>query len=344
MKYQEKKFYGGRFRWYISTFVFVVLMNFFLPLLREYQTGFSPAQTVIRQMDNSGLSLTEQEQYKSRVQEDFYEGRSVPLRFAVYLKNIVTLNLGYSVSYYPQHTWSLVRGGLSWSLVFQVPTIIVSILLGAFLGRFLFHSNMMRRMFLPLITFFSAVPYVVSSFLLLYVFGVKLHWFPTMGGYGDGVVMGFNITFLLSALYHLILPFMALSLVVMSSQALTVYGDLVAESRRSYRSFAYKIGFSKKSQDTFLFRNALLLQLPIVARRLSFYIGGAMLIEIILSYPGLGTVLFEGIYSDDIPVVQSVVLVVTLYILMLHFLLDVIVHRYTPHAIHYESEKTNESL
>ena len=175
-----------------------------------------------------------------------------------------------------------------------------------------------------------AAPYFCVALIILYVFGVRLHWFPPMGAYSDGTLIGLNISFVGSALYHFFLPFISLFLVLVGGQAIAMRSMVRSEMEKGYLAFARQMGLPDKKVVQAVVRNALLPQLTTLSMALGLMVGGTLLVEIIFSYPGMGMVLLDAVHKSDYPVIQATVLIVTVNVLVLNLLIDMLVVNLDP--------------
>lgn len=325
------RFYFRRLGWYALTFVIAIVINFTIPLIVELKTGETAADRVLRNMDLMSLSMNEATEIREKVMQDFYLDHSVPVRFIIYLKNIITFNFGYSVANYPMPVWHIMYRHLGWTLLLQIPAIIGAYFVGNILGAFAaYKRKTLGHVIYPVSLLFSATPYFSVALIMVYVFGVKLHWFPPMGAYGDGTVIGFNLSFLLSVLYHYFLPFISLFLVLMGSQAMAMRSMALHEMGSDYVRYSQQMGLSDTKVVRYVFRNAILPQLTSLALAFGLMVAGTLLIEIIFSYPGIGVVLFDAVHKFDLPIIQAIVIIVTVNVLLLNFLIDILIVHLDP--------------
>jgi peptide/nickel transport system permease protein len=164
-------------------------------------------------------------------------------------------------------------------------------------------------------TMLEGVPEISTGVILLFVFALQLNWFPAVGAetaYADidGWGRAFNI------LHHLALPLTTLVLAYVPGNFLLTRNSMIMVLHAPFVQAARAKGLPpRRVRYAHAARNALL---PLVTRfvlRLAFMITGALVIERIYSYPGLGTLLFNAIQARDLPVIQAVVLISSLLVL-----------------------------
>lgn len=149
--------------------------------------------------------------------------------------------------------------------------------------------------------------------LLLYVFAFGLKWFPVGGGYGRGITVGPNLEFIGSALYHAALPALAIIISSMGFWALGIRGMMITTAGEDYMVLAdAKALTPQRIFWSYGVRNSILPQVTALALALGGIVGGAVLVEYIFSYPGMGYLLYQGIVNNDYTIIQGVVFILIL--------------------------------
>jgi peptide/nickel transport system permease protein len=175
-----------------------------------------------------------------------------------------------------------------------------------------------------LTTFLASVPYFWFGIICVYLLGSNMHLFPASGGYSLQTSPGWNLAFIGSAAYHAVLP--ALTIVVSSIAAwlIGMRNMMVTTLSEDYVVMAEAKGLHpRRIMYAYAARNAILPSLASFAMSLGFVVSGAILTEIVFSYPGIGYVLFLGVSNDDYPLMEGVFLVITLAVLLANFLADI---------------------
>jgi peptide/nickel transport system permease protein len=98
----------------------------------------------------------------------------------------------------------------------------------------------------------------------------------------------------------------------------------IYELNADYVKYSRYMGIKDRKIVGYVFRNAMLPQVTGLALSLGTMVGGALVAEIIFSYPGLGTALLRGIPQGDYPLISAVTLIITLMVLVAVFVLDII--------------------
>jgi peptide/nickel transport system permease protein len=179
--------------------------------------------------------------------------------------------------------------------------------------------------FFPAALVISSVPFFVFGMLLVYFFAVGLNWFPTMGGYASELVPSFSLAFFQSVAYHYVLPFFSIFLCLAGGQAIGMRSMGIYELGTDYVKYAKWLGLKESRIIMYIFRNAMLPQLTGLALSLGTMIGGALITEMIFSYPGLGMAILTAIQNNDYPMIQGCTLLVTLSVLIANFTVDILI-------------------
>ena len=161
---------------------------------------------------------------------------------------------------------------------------------------------------LPISLIFTSVPFFMLAILLIYVLAFGLRLFPFSGGYGREVTLGWNWLFIKDVAYHAILPIMAIVIGSMGFWALGMRGMMITTTGEDYMILAEGKGlFTDRIFWRYAVRNAVLPQVTALALAVGSIIGGAVLVEYVFSYPGMGFQLYNGILASDYTVIQGIV-------------------------------------
>jgi peptide/nickel transport system permease protein len=161
--------------------------------------------------------------------------------------------------------------------------------------------------------------------LLVYVFAINLGWFPAMGGYAGDLIPSFSLAFFKSAAYFYVLPFLSIFLILAGGQAIGMRSMGIYELGTDYIKCAKWFGIKENKVLMYLFRNAMLPQLTGLALSLGSMIGGALITEMIFSYPGLGMAILTAVQGNDYPLIQGCTLLVTVSVLIANFTVDILI-------------------
>jgi len=255
------------------------------------------------------------------------------LQYWSYLKGIIEGNLGTSIAYFPEPVSNIISSGLSWTLFLAGLSLIISFSLGTLLGIFIAwnRGGRLDTFLPPTLAFLGAFPYFWLAMLALYIFGFLLKGFPLGHAYGSEVSPGFNLSFVLSALYHAILPAFTMIFVSLGGWMLSMRNTMISTLGADYITFANAKGLSSKSiMLRYAARNAILPNLTGFGMALGYVLSGALLTEIIFSYPGLGFLLLQAVKAQDYPLMQGLFMNITFAVLAANWFVDIAILIFDP--------------
>lgn len=304
---------------YIITLLVVVTLNFLLP---RAMPG-DPFLFLSSEQDEAVLYSAEQRQQYLE-----YYGLDKPIlqQYFIYLGKIIKGDMGYSL-YYNEKVSSIILRRLIWTFFLVITTVIISTILGILLGSvsaWYRNKSVDKILFFNLIIF-SEIPSFLIGLVLLFVLAAGLNLFPLSGAISH--FKNFNTVWekIFDILHHAVLPIMALSIARLGSSYLLSRNSVTSVLDKDYIRTAKAKGLSKASIIIkYVIRNALL---PIVTRVfISFgsLVGGAIMVENVFAYPGLGSLMRESVMVRDYPLIQGIFLVVSILVLTFNFLADLV--------------------
>jgi len=255
-------------------------------------------------------------------------------QYWAYLVDVAHLNLGTSSSEYPAQVSTLLGEALPWTIVLVGTATVIAFLVGTALGIVAGwrHGGSLDRV-LPGLMFLQAIPYFFFALILLEVFAVKVHVFPLGQGYGQGLIPGWHWDFISSAVYHSLLPALTIVLTSIAGWMLQMRNVMITTIGEDYVVAAQAKGLSnRRVVFTYAARNAILPQLQGFGLAIGFVVSGALVMEIVFSYPGIGLLLVNSVTSDDYALTQGIFLVITFAVLLANLIVDVIIVFVDPRA------------
>src|ERR1700712_342664 len=337
--YPALKHVLGRAGWYFVTFLVAVTINFFLPRLGDANPVDTMMAKVSAGLDSASAKEKEEAYLKEfnlvevdaagKVKRDAH-GKPVRTSLASQFVNYVSMSmrgdLGSSILQHPKRVSEIIKEALPWTLALQLPTIVFGWLIGNVLGALAaYKRGVFDKVMYPLALLASAIPAFCFGILVVYVFGIRHEWFPAVGGYDDGLTPALNGAFFSSASYYYVLPFLSVFLIVVGGQAIGMRSMCIYELGTDYVKYAKLLGVKENTILYYMFRNAMLPQLTGLALALGTMFGGALVTEIIFSYPGLGTAVLTAIQGNDYPMITGCTLLVTICVLIANFGVDIMV-------------------
>ena len=134
----------------------------------------------------------------------------------------------------------------------------------------------------------------------------------------------FSLPFILSVLDHYKLPFLSIVLVTIGGQAIGMRSMSIYELNADYVKYSRFLGIKDSKIVGYVFRNAMLPQITGLAMSLGTMVGGALVAEIIFSYPGIGTTLLSAITGRDYPLISACTLIITIMVLLANLFMELL--------------------
>jgi peptide/nickel transport system permease protein len=316
-----RKYFLNKLLWFLVTFVFAFILNFVLPRLMP---GDPVAAIVARLAQGMSNTTGVQAIYQQYV--DLF-GTQKPMleQFFIYMKNVLHGDFGFSFSQYPRTVADTLKSAIWWTVCLQFPAIIVGWLIGNTLGALAAYLKKgFDKVIMPVSIFISNFPQFGMAVILLVIFGVGLKWFPTSGGYGFDLIPSFTWSFMWSVIIHYQLPFWSIVLIAIGGQAIGMRSMCIYELNADYVKYSRFLGIPDRKIVGYVFRNAMLPQVTGLALSVGTMVGGALVAEIIFSYPGLGTTLLRAVMGQDYPLISASTLIITMMVLCANLIIEIL--------------------
>jgi peptide/nickel transport system permease protein len=318
----------------LATFLLILWLagtvNFFLPRLG----GQDPVRAQLgAQAAMGGASQNGMREIIAEYDHRYGLDKPLVEQYLTYLSDTLHLEFNFSMAAYPTKVMDMIGRSLPWTITLLGVTTLLAWTIGAFLGALVAQQNaprILRFILAPILTL-SAIPFFLLGLLLIYLLGFQLKWFPLSGGYDQGLLPALDPKIILNMVYHSILPALSIILASIGFWTLGMRGVMVTTQGEDYLLFAESKGL--KGKTIFLryaIRNALLPQLTALALALGNIVSGAVLVEVIFQYPGVGTLLYQSIRNSDYFVIQGIVFMIIVSIGLATLVLDLIYPRLDP--------------
>jgi peptide/nickel transport system permease protein len=298
-----------------------ITLNFFIPRLMPGD----PVQLLLARLQQHGeVSPGAMKALTASFGLDTHS--SLIQQYLVYLGDLLHGNLGRSITFFPSSVGSVIASSLPWTLGLVGVATIASFAIGTLLGIATgWRRSSWLDSLMPVATFLSAVPYFWMGLIIIVVFGAGLGWFPLSGGFDQGLSVGFSGSFAVSVLQHAVLPAATIVLSSVAGWLLGMRNMMVTVMDEDYVMVAQAKGLPRRRiMYSYAARNAILPSVAGFALSLSFVVSGALLVEIVFSYPGIGFVLYQAVSNEDFPLMQGVFLVITFAVLMANVVADLV--------------------
>lgn len=316
-----RKYFLNKLGWFGITFVFAFLLNFILPRLMPGDPVAAIVSRLAQGMSNTAGVQAIYQQYA----ELFGTNKSLLEQFFIYIQNVAQGDFGFSFSQYPRTVSDVIKSSIWWTIALQFPAIIVGWLIGNTLGALAAYlKGGFDKVIMPISIFVSNFPAFGMAVFFMVIFGVNLKWFPTSGGYGFDMIPSFSWNFIWSVLVHYQLPFWSIVVIAIGGQAIGMRSMSIYELNADYVKYSRFMGIKDRKIVGYVFRNAMLPQVTGLALSIGTMVGGALVAEIVFSYPGLGTTLLRAILGQDYPLISAATLIITVMVLVANFIIEIL--------------------
>ncbi len=299
-------------------------VNFVLPRLAPVNPI---REKLLQAVRFGGAGKTDMQKIVATYEEKFGLNKPIWEQYFNYLGDLMRFDLGVSISNFPSEVLDIIMRALPWTIGLLLVSTLMAFVLGTLLGAVIAWPQSPRAISIilaPLMTL-SAVPFYLLGLILVYFLAFTFKVFPLSGGYALGTIPRMNWDFILDALWHSVLPAMSIVLASLGSWAIGMRGMMISGLGEDYITFAEAKGVRNRDIFTkYALRNALLPQTTSLALSLGFIVSGAVLVEVVFGYPGVGTVLYRAIQTFDYFVIYGVVIILIFAIGLATLILDLI--------------------
>jgi peptide/nickel transport system permease protein len=315
------RFVARKLGFYLVAAWAALTINFLLPQL----IPGNPVEVILGKMSESGTVPPGEAEVLTKLLG--LGTGNIFQRYWQYLDGLAHLQLGLSISQFPVPVSTEIGQSIYWTLALVGTATVISFALGIVLGAIAGWKRGSRLdAIIPSTTLLTAMPYFWLALLMLFLFASNVwHVFPQGQGYNTNseLTVGWNLPFIGSAVQHALLP--ALTIVLssvggwllgMRNMMVSTLSDdyVVAAEAKGLRQSRIMIGYAA--------RNAVLPSVSGFAISLGFVVSGAIAMEYVFSYPGIGYKLVQAVSSADYPLMQGIFLVITFAVLGANLVVD----------------------
>ncbi len=307
-------------------------LNFFIPRIAPKNPI---AEKLTQLAGTSGVDPTKIQEMSQAFGARFGLDQPLLTQYLRYIGDMARFDFGQSITKYPARVSDLIGEALPWTLGLMITTTLLAFLIGTLLGAAAgwYRNSKLLSVVSPIIMVFSAIPFYLLGLVLIYVFASRLGWFPVSGGYGLTSVPEWSWDFAVEVLQHATLPALSILIASVGTWAIGMRGMMVTVQGEDYMTFAEAKGL-KPSRLFYRYgmRNALLPQVTALALYFGQIVTGAVLVEIVFAYPGLGSLLLDSIKLFDFPTIYGIVFILTLTVALSMLLVDLLYPLLDPRA------------
>jgi peptide/nickel transport system permease protein len=216
---------------------------------------------------------------------------------------------------------------LPWTLGLVGVTTVLAFVIGTLVGVFSAwrRGGRLDAVLPPVLFIVSTVPVFFVGLLLIYVFAVNLNWLPLGSNYSLGASPSLSLSFIGDVLKHAVLPGVSLTIVTAGLWVYSMRNNMITTIADDYVKMGRAKGLTnRRVMFDYAARNAILPNLTGFAMQLGYVLGGAIVIEYLFSYPGLGYLFYTATTDHDLPLMQGLFLFYTLAVLVCVLLADLV--------------------
>jgi peptide/nickel transport system permease protein len=322
---------GKRIGLLLITIWVAATINFIFPRLSG---GNAVRATLVQQAAQGGYAQTNIEAMVREFDVKFGLDKPLWQQYLTYLGDTVRLDFNFSMAAYPRRVNDMMAEALPWTIGLLAMSTLIAFVIGTLLGAVLGWPRapgwLVKALLPPFLTL-AAIPYYLLGLLLLWVLAFQFKLFPIFGGFTPGVMPTTTFDFWFDVAHHSALPALSIVLASMGFWALGMRAMMITVQGEDFVQYAEAKGL--KSATIFLryaARNALLPQATALGITLGHIMSGALLVELVFNYPGIGSLLYRAIRTYDHFAVQGIVFGVILTITLATFALDLIYPKLDP--------------
>lgn len=304
----------------MPTLLVIVVLNFALLQL-------APGDAADVLAGEAGSATPE---YMAQLRQKFGLDQPVHVQLAKYVRNIASFDLGFSFRH-NQTVAQLILARLGPTLLLMVSVLLISVLAGVLMGALAArHLNRWQDSVISTIAVLTyATPVFWAGLMLIVLLSVKLGWFPTSGMES---VAAFHTGWarVVDVAHHLVLPVVTLTLFYLALYTRLMRASVIEQSTMDYVTTARAKGLNERQVLwRHLLRNACLPVLTMAGVQAGALLGGAVVVETVFAWPGLGLLAYDSLFSRDLNLLLGIffvsaclVVAVNLAVDMLYAVLD----------------------
>jgi peptide/nickel transport system permease protein len=313
------RFAARRLGFFVLTLWAALTLNFFLPRLM-------PGDPALAMMSKFRGPVSPQAFKALAASFGLNNHQSLISQYFTYLGDVATFKFGTSLYFYPQSVSQVIRSAILWTIGLVGITTVLAFALGTLIGVMAAwrRGSRLDSIAPPVFVITSAIPYFWIGMMLILVFAVQLKWLPGAFGYDITMTPSLSLPFIGNVLQHALLPAVALLVTTIGTWILTMRNNMITTLAEDYVRMARAKGLpGRRIMFDYAARNAVLPNLTGFAMSLGFIVGGAILVEYVFNYPGVGYMLLQAVNNEDYPLMQALFLLITVAVLVAILIADI---------------------
>ncbi len=298
----------------VPTVLVIVALNFLLLQL-------APGDAADVLAGEAGSATPE---FMAQLRKTFGLDQPLWMQLLLYIKNIVTFDLGYSFRH-GMPVAQLIGSRLGPTLLLMVTVLLFAVVAGTLLGAFAARKlNRWQDNMISMLTVLAyATPVFWAGLMLIVVFSIKLGWFPTSGmqqvaAFHEGAAKVRDIA------HHLVLPAVTLTMFYLALYTRLMRASVLEQFSMDYVVTARAKGLTESQiARRHVLRNAVLPVLTMAGVQVGGLLGGAVVVETVFAWPGLGLLAYESLFARDLNLLLGIFFVCTCLVVVVNLVVDI---------------------
>ncbi|MBO3750193.1 ABC transporter permease [Streptosporangiaceae bacterium NEAU-GS5] len=313
-----RRYFGRKLLIYGLTFFVAVTINWMIP-------RFMPGDPVASMLARA--NVTQPAAYEAM--RSYYTGlfgldQPIWQQYLNFWGRLLRGDFGTSIYLFPTPVSTVIKGAVPYSIGLVMPSVLLSWVVGNWAGAIAARRKVLDNTALPIGYVLTAMPHMWLGVLMAWGFGVILGWLPIAGGYSFSMRPSLTWAFAWDLVVHWFLPFLSLFLIALGGWAIGMRNMIIYELESDYSNYLSALGAPQRLIRRYAFRNAVLPQITGLALQLGVIVAGALVTEIVFSYPGLGSLILNAIKNKDFFLIQGAFLFIVLGVLIANFIIDIV--------------------
>ncbi len=320
---------------YVMVIFLGVTLTFVIP-------RFSPNDPVERQvgqlmMSGSQVSPEAIEHLRAALTEMYGLSGSDWQQYLAFWGRLLRGDLGPSLSTFPTPVTALIANAMPWTLCLLLTSILISWVLGNVLGGLAsyYPNNPLIRLVDLLSQAVRPIPYYIMALVLLIMFAYVIPIFPFSGAYAPGTHVALSFSFVLTVIWHSILPALTLVAVGIGGWFIgmkSLTSNIISED---YVVYAENAGLRERTiLFDYVIRNAMLPQITGLALQLGLIFNGALIMEVVFGYPGMGMLTLQAVMANDYTLIMGIAIFSIIGVATSVLILDLLYPLFDPRVRH----------
>ena len=295
-------------------------INFLLPRLAPGD----PASSLLSRMSGQ---MTPSQVNALRIIYGVHTHASLVTQYTTYLNELLHGNFGISTAYFPTPVSSVIKSAIWWTVLLGTTSLVIGFALGVGLGILVAwrRATLVNSILTPVTVFFASVPYFWLATAAVFILGIRLNWLPVSHSYNIEQFPSFSWSFISDVGVHAILPVATIIAISVGNWLIVMRSTMISVLSEDYITMATAKGLSPlRIALSYGARNALLPVTTSAGIAVGFIVSGALLTEIVFSYSGVGYLLYTAVEGLDYPLIQGLLLIITVGVLGANLLVNLL--------------------